>query len=127
MTVVVGYVSRPEGRAALESAVAEARRTGERLVVVTVSGPAGSPQGPDVDALERRLAAEPFPHEIRRGRGERVPADALLEAVTSCRARLLVIGMRARPALGRLLPGATAQQLVLESPCDVLTVRASAS
>ena len=52
-----------------------------------------------------------------------MPADALLDAATSCRARLLVIGLRAGPVLGRLLPGSTAQQLVLESPCDVLTVR----
>lgn len=126
MTVVVGYVTRPEGRAALEVAMDEARRTGERLVVVSVAGRPGAPNGADLDALDRRLSAEPFPHEVRRGRGERVPADALLEAVTGCRARLLVIGMRARPVLGRLLPGSTAQQLVLESPCDVLAVRAPA-
>ena len=124
MTIVVGYVTRPEGRAALESAIDEARLTGERLVVVSVAGPPGAPHASDLEALEDRLAGERFPHEVRRGRGERVPADALLDAVTSCRARLLVIGMRARPVLGRLLPGSTAQQLVLESPCDVLTVRA---
>ncbi len=131
MTVVVGYVARPEGRAALEAAVEEARRTGERLVVVTVPrstvprattsrSTTGAP-GP-VDDLETLLAGERFPHEVRRGRGDRVPADALLHAVTESRARLLVIGMRGRPVMGRLLPGATAQQLVLECPCDVLTV-----
>ena len=123
MTVVVGYVTRPEGRAALEVALDEVRRTGERLVVVTVAGSPGAPLEPDLEDLRRRLAAEPFPHELRRGRGDRGPADALLDAATSCRARLLVIGLRARPVLGRLLPGSTAQQLVLESPCDVLTVR----
>ena len=121
MTIVVGYVDRPEGRAALEAAIAEARRSGERLVVVSVVRDGVS--GADSAALDARLAGEAFPHEVRRG-GQWVPADALLRAVTECRARLLVIGMRERPVLGRLLPGATAQQLVLESPCDVLTVRA---
>jgi nucleotide-binding universal stress UspA family protein len=122
VTIVVGYVDRPEGRAALEAAIAEARRSGERLVVVSVVRDRVS--GADSAALDARLAGEPFPHEVRRGGGEWVPADALLRAVTECRARLVVIGMRERPVLGRLLPGATAQQLVLESPCDVLTVRA---
>lgn len=122
MTVVVGYVARPEGRAALEAAVEEARRTGERLVVVTVPRSTAGVPGPG-DDLETLLAGERFPHEVRRGRGDRVPADALLHAVTESRARLLVIGMRGRPVMGRLLPGATAQQLVLECPCDVLTVR----
>jgi nucleotide-binding universal stress UspA family protein len=131
MTVVVGYVARPEGRAALQAAVEEARRTRERLVVVTVPRPATSGSaargfGPGGDDLEALLAGEPFPHEVRRGRGDLVPADALLHAVTECRARLLVIGMRGRPVMGRLLPGATAQQLVLECPCDVLTVRGPA-
>ncbi len=130
VTVVVGYVLRPEGHAALEVAVGEARRTGERLVVVGVTAPGGGPRGPstaledELAAVEQRLAAEPFPGEVRRSSGTRVPGDELLHAVTETRARLLVIGMRPRPVHGRLLPGATAQQLVLEAPCDVLTVRA---
>jgi nucleotide-binding universal stress UspA family protein len=123
VTIVVGYVARPEGRAALDAAVEEARRTGERLVVVTVVRAASADSEVPSDDLEQRLAGEPFPHVVRQGRGDRVPADALLHAVTEYRARLLVIGMRPRPMMGRLLPGATAQQLVLESPCDVLTVR----
>ncbi len=127
VTVVVGYVPRPEGRAALEVAVEEARRTGERLVVVGVVPPGGTGRaGPDdgLAAVEERLAGEPFAGEVRRSSGRRVPGDELLNAVTETRARLLVIGMRPRPVHGRLLPGATAQQLVLEAPCDVLTVRA---
>jgi nucleotide-binding universal stress UspA family protein len=129
VTVVVGYVSRPEGRAALEVAVEEARRTGERLVVVGVA--AGSPAvssalDDGLAAVEERLAAEPFAGEVRRGSGRRVPGDELLHAVSETHARLLVIGMRPRPVHGRLLPGVTAQQLVLEAPCDVLTVRAPA-
>lgn len=132
-TVVVGWVPRPEGRAALEAAVDEVRRTGERLVVVSVPRP-GGPRGTDdpggagaaaeLRELGDRLTREGVPHEVRR-RGRRLaPGDELLDAVITTRARLLVIGLRSRHVLGRLISGATAQQLILEAPCDVLAVKA---
>jgi nucleotide-binding universal stress UspA family protein len=132
VTVVVGWVPRPEGHAALEAALDEVRRTGERVVVVSVPRPGGprsrhQPGGVGVDVALRevddRLTRAGVAHEMRRGRGGGAPGDELLETVLATRARLLVIGLRRRHVLGRLITGATAQQLILEAPCDVLSVK----
>ncbi len=47
MAIVVGYVAKPEGRAALRRAAEEARLRGTRLVVIN-----SNRGGKDLDALE---------------------------------------------------------------------------
>jgi nucleotide-binding universal stress UspA family protein len=133
VTVVLGYVDRPEAVAALDQALAVVRRTGERLVVVSARRPApagGRPPPASVTglaAVEERLTRESVPHAVQRPDRGRQPADELREAVLANRARLLVIGMRGGAVLGRLLRGTTAQALVLDAPCDVLVVKAQPS
>ena len=61
--IVVGYSSRPEGRAALKRALSEARLRGAGLVVVNTS-----PE-PETDGLTAELAASGVTYEIR------TPAD----------------------------------------------------
>ncbi len=127
MTVVVGWVPRAEGWAALDAAVGEVLRTGERLVVVGIPRPGAAGRAGGESALgaaRERLAAAGVPLEVRGGERGLAPGNEILDTVVATRARLLVIGMRRRQVLGRLITGTTAQQLLLEAPCDVLTVRA---
>ena len=46
MTIVVGWVPRPEGEAALDRAIAEAALRGETLVVLNASSGASASIGP---------------------------------------------------------------------------------
>ena len=67
MSVVVGYVPRPEGEAALEQAIAQARTRDTRLVVVNSSrGDAlvdeRYVQANQVAVLEKRLASAGVDH-----------------------------------------------------------------
>jgi hypothetical protein len=71
MTIIVGYRPTPEGRAALDRAVDEARRSGARLLVInSAERPAGLPEQISeergVDALSQRLGAAGIVHEIRQ-------------------------------------------------------------
>lgn len=129
MTIVVGYLQRPEGRAAVDAAIVEAQRRGERLVVVNTGhrgeeGDPGFAAAPDLDALTTRLTDAGVDHEIRQPTRGRVPAEELLDVADEVGATLLVIGLRRRSPIGKLITGSTAQQVLLDATCDVLAVKA---
>ena len=129
MTIVVGYIPRPEGLAAVEAAVAEAQIRGSRLVVVNTShhGDFSDPsfaKPEELAALDARLTGRGIEHEIRQSTRGWAPADELLDVATEVGATLLVIGLRRRSPLGKLITGSTAQQVLLDSVCDVLAVKA---
>ena len=129
MTIVVGYIPRPEGLAALDHAIVEAERRGERLLVVN-TGHHGDYADPsfaasqDLEALDAQLTARGIEHEIRQPTRGLAPADELLDAATEVDATLLVIGLRRRSPLGKLITGSTAQQVLLDASCAVLAVKA---
>jgi len=128
MTIVVGYIPRPEGLAAVDAAIVEAERRGERLVVVN-TGHHGDNTHPsyaapqDLDALDGQLTDRGIDHEIRQPSRGRAPADELLDAAEEVEARLIVIGLRRRSPLGKLITGSTAQQVLLDATCDVLAIK----
>lgn len=130
MTIIVGYRPTPEGRAALERAVDEARRSGARLLVInSAERPAGSPEPISaergVDALSQRLEAAGIVHEIRQLDLDDDPAEAILSGVSDRIADLIVIGLRRRTPVGKLITGSVAQRVLLDADCPVLTVKAA--
>jgi nucleotide-binding universal stress UspA family protein len=128
VTVVVGYVPTPRGRAALGHALAECRRRGTRLVVVnTTRGDALVDeeylQGDAVRALEDELTATGVAFELRRPARGRDVADELATVVEDTSAELLVIGVRRRSPVGKLLMGSAAQRILLDVDCPILAVK----
>jgi nucleotide-binding universal stress UspA family protein len=130
-TIVVGYLPRPESRAALLAAVEQARLRSARLVVVT-SHEGGATYSPEdsqaTDELVEQLAAEladaGVEHEVRKVvRGQDAPDD-ILDVAEDVDADLVVIGLRRRSPVGKLLLGSNAQRVLLEATCPVLAVKA---
>jgi nucleotide-binding universal stress UspA family protein len=129
MNVIVGYRPTPEGRAALDRGVDEARRFGARLVVVNSSEvPTEAPEPISAergaDALSERLSADGVDHEIRQLEVDEEPADAILSGVSDPAGDLIVIGLRKRSPMGKIVFGSVAQQVLLEASCPVLAVKA---
>lgn len=130
MTILVAYVPRPEGEAALEKGLQIAKRRDEHLLVVNASPGGGTtdPSAVDGDAAERvqkmlknsGLNAE-F-KQLVRGKNAVEEIEALVE---SMRVSLLVIGLRKRSAVGKLILGSVAQELLLSVTCPVLSVKAT--
>lgn len=130
MTIVVGYIPRPEGLAALDVAIAEAERTARRLVVVNTGHHgdfthANFAEPQDLDALDGQLAERGIDHEVRQPTRGLAPADEILAIADEVGATLIVIGLRRRTPLGKLITGSTAQQVLLDATCDVLAVKAA--
>ena len=130
MVIVVGYYPAAPGRAALARAFEEARMRGGRLVVVNSSrGDAlvdtRLAQGEDVHELEAMLTASGVEWQLQKPvRGHDAAAE-ILDAAESTRADLIVIGMRHRTPVGKLIMGSTAQRVLLDARCPVLSVKAS--
>ncbi|WP_182111323.1 MULTISPECIES: universal stress protein [unclassified Actinotalea] len=132
MSVVVGYVATPEGDAAFDTAVAEAKARGVDLVVVlSERGHRFGGETPDLEAqaadLRTRVADSGVALDVRRTTGGRDVAEDIIDAARSGGAQLIVIGLRRRSPVGKLLLGSNAQRILLDAPCPVLAVKPPAS
>ncbi len=131
MTIVVGYVPKPEGRAALRAALDEADRRAESLHVLNTSrGDAlvdpsyASPQ--DLEDVRRLLEEAGVEFDLEHRVGGRDGAEEVVEAAEKQNASLIVIGLRRRSPTGKLIFGSNAQRILLDAPCPVLAVKAPA-
>lgn len=115
-TVVIGYVSRPEGGAALAAGLAEAGRRGARVVVVH-----GGED--DLGPVREALAEAGVDHSLRPMTPGGEVSDDLIAAAEDEAAELIVIGLRRRSPVGKLILGTNAQRVLLDAPCPVLTVK----
>ena len=129
MTIVVGYVPTPEGEAAFDQAIKEARKAQSKLVVINSSRGdalvdkryAGEAE---IEGIDQRLGKEGIEHVILRPVRGHDAANEVLEAAEAHQADLIVIGLRRRTPVGKLIMGSTSQRILLEADCPVLAVKA---
>jgi len=130
-TIVVGYVPKPEGRAALRRAAEEAQLRGSRLVVV--NSHRGGREFDRDDALESETQLEEVhtelekagvEHELRQLVRGMDPAEDLINVADEVQAEFIIIGLRRRSPVGKLILGSNAQRVLLDAPCPVLAVKA---
>jgi len=130
-TVVVGYVPKPEGEAALSKAIDEAKLRGTKLVVVNshrggqeFDGDAARRAEQDMDAVRARLDEAGVSYDLRQLVRGFEPAEDLISIAEANAAELIVIGLRRRSPVGKLILGSNAQRILLDAHCPVLAVKA---
>ncbi|MDP3512905.1 MAG: universal stress protein [Sulfuritalea sp.] len=129
MTILVAYVPRPEGQAALDKGIEIAGRRKEALVVVNTSR-GGSGEDPsmadvqDVERVEKLLMASGIDATFKQFVRGKSAIEEIEEMVDSLRVSLVVIGLRKRTPVGKLFLGSVAQDILLTVPCPVLAVKA---
>jgi nucleotide-binding universal stress UspA family protein len=130
--IVVGYVDKPEGRAALRRAAEEAGRRGFPLILVQAVPDSTSTVSAAVStlahdtALTGTLAAVGIEHTVRDIPAGDDYADGLIAIAEEVAADMIVIGLRRRSPVGKLILGSNAQRILLDAPCPVLAVKAGA-
>ena len=138
-TVVCAVDFSPSSRRALDYAVSIARKAGGRLVLlhalewfdeeIEASSPGIETRLPTSEEDARRGLEELLAGDARACDPELVvgygaPHAEVLRIVREYGAGAVVLGVHGRNVVDRTLFGSTAQRLVREAPCPVLTVRA---
>lgn len=123
-SVVVGYVPKPEGDAALDKAIEEARLRGAELIVVHSHRARGEDAEIDLTAVQAKLDASGVTYDIRQLVRGFEAAEDLVSVAEAQDAELIVIGLRRRTPVGKLILGSNAQRVLLDAHCPVLAVKA---
>jgi nucleotide-binding universal stress UspA family protein len=128
-TVVLGYVPKPEGEAALAESIAEAVRRQADLVVVNShrahrgEGKAHDRLQTELDEVRARVEKAGVAVDVRHPDTGLDASDDLLKIAEEVGAELVVIGLRRRTPVGKLILGSNAQRILLDAPCPVLAVK----
>jgi nucleotide-binding universal stress UspA family protein len=131
-SIVVGYVPKAEGHAALRRAADEARLRNSRLVVINSHRGGRDFAGEDaiesesqLEEVRKQLDDAGVQHEIRQLVRGLDPAEDLISIAEEVGAELIVIGLRRRSPVGKLILGSNAQRVLLDAACPVLAVKAA--
>ena len=130
-TVVVGFVPKPEGQAALDRGIEEAKLRGARIVVVNshrgggeLDSESSAKIDEQIESIKNQLDAAGLEHDIRKLVRGFEPAEDLIGIAEDADAELIVIGLRRRSPVGKLILGSNAQRILLDAKCPVLAVKA---
>ena len=127
-TVVLGYVPKPEGEAALAASISEAQlRKADLVVVNSHRGRHGDVDAgaieAELDEVRARVEAAGVAVDIRHPETGFEASEDLLNISDEVSAELVVIGLRRRTPVGKLILGSNAQRILLDSRCPVLAVK----
>lgn len=130
MTILVAYVARPEGQTALDKGMEIAKRRKERLIVVNASPGGNKEDAAMIDVQERErveklLRDTGLDAEFKQFVRGKSAVEEIEDMIDSQQVSLLIIGLRKRSAVGKLILGSVAQELLLNVPCPVLAVKAN--
>jgi nucleotide-binding universal stress UspA family protein len=130
MTILVAYVPRPEGQTALDKGIELARQTQENLIVVNAT-PGGAHDDParadaqDVERVELLLSVSGIKAEFKQFVRGKNAVEELEELVDQHQVSVLVIGLRKRSAVGKLILGSMAQEILMSISCPILAIKAA--
>jgi nucleotide-binding universal stress UspA family protein len=128
-TVVLGYVPKPEGEAALAAAIAEAQLRNAALVVVNShrarhgDAEAHATIEQELEEVRTRVEEAGIAVDVRHPETGFEASEDLLGIVDEVAAELIVIGLRRRTPVGKLILGSNAQRILLDAHCPVLAVK----
>jgi nucleotide-binding universal stress UspA family protein len=130
--IVVGFIRSPEGEAALNKAIDEAKlREAQLIVVHSMYGGKREDENEvlayrqELEEVDRQLKADGVDHVMHEYVRGLSPSEDLTRTAKEEGADLIVIGLRRRTPTGKFLLGSNAQEILLDADCPVLAVKAA--
>jgi nucleotide-binding universal stress UspA family protein len=130
VSIIVGYLPSDRGARALALGIQEAKLRNSKLIVVHSLRGAGKDDDEDViksdrdlKSLDESLKSEGVEFSVHNYVRGNEPAQDIIEAAQEFDGELIVIGLRQRTPAGKFLLGSNAHDILMNSPCPVLTVR----
>jgi len=130
MKILVGYDGSTSAKEALKLARKHARAFGASVDIVTSMEKGTEQQQLAIEEAERGLewakttftdkGLECWTHLLIRGLA---PGEDLLEFAKENSVDEIIVGVKRRSKVGKLLMGSTAQYVILQAPCPVVTVK----
>jgi len=130
MKILVGYEESRVADAALDLALKHARAFDAEVLIVTSLEQSPTLKIEDIDKAENRLekikksfSAEDIPCEARATVSYQSPGEDLASIAKENDVDEIIVGVRRRSKVGKLVFGSTAQYVILESDCPVVSVK----
>ena len=130
MKILVGYDGTNSAKDALNLAKSHAKAFNASVEVVTSMQKGTESERKDIDQAERGLAyAKSLFDEDKIACGTHLlirglsPGEDLLEFANEHSIDEIIVGVKRRSKVGKLLLGSTAQYLILQARCPVVTVK----
>lgn len=130
MTILVGYAPSPEGLAAVDFGIRQARAFDDVLLVLNAGiGEAVDERGvaseSDLSEVAKKLQSAGIKYELKQFlRGNDAAEEILALTEADPEVTMIVIGSRRRSAVGKLIMGSSAQRIILGSAVPVVSVKA---
>jgi len=130
MKLLVGYDGSNSAKEALNLAKIHAKAFGASIAVVTSMEKGTEGQREDIAQAEKGLEwakslfeeneIECDTHLLIRGLS---PGEDIVEFAKESQVDEIVVGVKRRSKVGKLLMGSTAQYIILQAPCPVVSVK----
>ena len=130
MKILVGYDGSKVADDVIKLAHEHAKAFKAEVYIVTSLEQDPSLKKEDIDKAESKLEklktpfrADDIPCETQTSVSYQSPGEDLVNYAKSNNIDEIIIGIRRRSKVGKLVFGSTAQYVILEAPCPVLTVK----
>ena len=128
--IVVGYDGSDTGKAALELAKEQSKAFDAKVFVIESQVGGSETDVKDIkkgeenlEFAESYLKEQNIPYETHLLVRGVEPGEDIVQFAKDNDADLIIVGVRRRSKVGKLMFGSTAQFVILEAPCPVLTVK----
>jgi nucleotide-binding universal stress UspA family protein len=130
MCIMVAYDGSEASKEALALAKAHAKAFNDKIEVVRAAEHSADLEYPDINRMEQNLDkeikslmnGEKIPFTTTLLVGSSTAGEEIVRHLTVKNCREICLGIRRHSKVGKLLFGSTAQYVILNAPCPVVTI-----